>query len=109
MLEIRFPKHVVRNAVIVGASNKPHRFDSMVRLSGEKQLILDAVTREASSINAALVAHLDVRNANLPNVEQRIIYDDTENWTAADLALLKIGAPPVPFSRASQVLERLAA
>jgi hypothetical protein len=109
LLEIRFPKHVVRNAIFVGASNKPHRFDSVVRLAGEKQLILDAVTREASSINAALVAHLDVRNANLPNLEQRIVYDDAENWTAADLNLLKIGAPPVPFSRASEVLERLAA
>lgn len=109
MLEIHFPKHVVRNQVIVGASNKPHRFDNVVRLVGDKQLVLDVVTREASSINAALVAHLDVRNANIPNVEQRIIYDDQESWSAADLNLLKIGAPPVPFSRAPEVLERLAA
>lgn len=109
MLEIRFPRHVAKNQVIVGASNKPHRFDNVVRLDGDKQIILDVVTREASSINAALVAHLDVRNANLPNVEQRIIYDDQETWPAADLNLLKIGAPPVPFSRAPEVLERLAA
>ena len=109
MLEIRFPKHVHKNQIIVGASNKAHRFDNVVRLSGDKQLILDGVTREASSINAALVAHLDVRNAKIPNVEQRIVYDDEETWTAADLSLLKIGAPPVPFSRAHEVLERLAA
>jgi hypothetical protein len=109
LLEIRFPKHVVRDQVIVGASNKPHRFDNVVRLQGDKQIVLDVVAHEASSINAALVAHLDVRNANLQNIEQRIIYDDEENWTAADLNLLKMGAPPVPFSRAPEVLERLAA
>jgi hypothetical protein len=109
MLEIHFPKHVRKNQIIVGASNKPHRFDNVVRLTGDKQLVLDIVTREASSINAALVAHLDVRNAMNPNIEQRIIYDDQEKWSAADLTLLKIGAAPVPFSRAPEVLERLAA
>ncbi len=109
LLEIRFPNHVRRNGVVVGKSNKLHKFDSVVRLHGERQLILDAVTREASSINAALVAHLDVRNAEYPNIEQRIVFDDDDNWTAADLNLLKIGATPVPFSRASEVIERLAA
>jgi hypothetical protein len=109
MLEIHFPKHVRKNQIIVGASNKPHRFDNVVRLTGERQLVLDIVTREASSINAALVAHLDVRNVLNPNIEQRIIYDDEERWSAADLNLLKIGAPLVPFSRAPEVLERLAA
>jgi hypothetical protein len=109
MLEVHFPHHVIKNQIVVGASNKPHRFDNVVRLRGDKQIILDVVTREASSINAALVAHLDVRNAKLPNIEQRIIYDDQEPWQAADLNLLKIGAPPVPFSRAPEVLERLAA
>lgn len=109
MLEIHFPKHVIRNQVFVGASNKSHRFDNVVRLSGDKKIILDVVMREASSINAALVAHLDIRNAHIPNIDQRIIYDDQEIWPAADLNLLKIGAPPVPFSRTPEVLERLAA
>ncbi len=109
MLEIKFPHHVERNGVVIGKSNKPHKFDNVVRLGGDRQLILDAITREASSINAALVAHLDVKNAEYPKIEQRIIYDDNDNWTAADLNLLRLGAIPVPFSRASEVLERLAA
>lgn len=110
LLEVQFPHHVLRNkVVVVGASNKPHRFDSAVRLSGDRQLVLDVVSREASSINAALVAHLDIKNANLARIEQRIIYDDDDKWSSADLNLLKIGAIPVPFSKAASVLERLAA
>ena len=110
LLEVQFPHHVLRNKVIVvGASNKAHRFDSAVRLSGDRQLVLDVVAREASSINAALVAHLDIKNANIFSIEQRIIYDDEEKWAAADLNLLKIGAIPVPFSKAASVLERIAA
>jgi hypothetical protein len=109
MLEVHFPNHVSKNGTVIGKSNKPHKFDNLVRLRGDRQLILDAVTREASSINAALVAHLDVKNAQYPQIEQRIIYDDDDKWSAADLNLLKLGATPVPFSRAAEVLERLAA
>jgi hypothetical protein len=109
LLEIKFPNHVYRNTTVLGKSNKLHKFDNLIRLPGDRQLILDAVTREASAINAALVAHLDVKNAEYPEIEQRIIYDDNDNWTAADLNLLKLGAPPVPFSHALEVLERLVA
>jgi hypothetical protein len=109
MLEVRFPNHVSKNGTVIGKSNKPHKFDNLIRLGGDRQLILDVVTREASSINAALVAHLDVKNAEYPKIEQRIIYDDDDKWSAADLNLLKLGATPVPFSRAAEVLERLAA
>jgi hypothetical protein len=99
----------LRNGTVIGKSNKPHKFDNLVRLGRDRQLILDVVTREASSINAALVAHLDVKNAEYDKIEQRIIYDDDDKWSAADLNLLKLGATPVPFSRAAEVLERLAA
>jgi hypothetical protein len=109
LLELRFPKLVSRDVPIVGASNKPHKFHHAVRLGGERQLLIDAVIHEASSINAAVVANLDVRNLRYPNIEQRIIYDDSEAWAAADLNLLRVGAPAVPFSRAPEVLDRIAA
>jgi hypothetical protein len=67
------------------------------------------VSPEASSINAAVVAHLDVKQANVPNVVRRIVYDDEEKWKAEDLSLLSVGAPVVPFSRAREVLKRVAA
>ena len=72
-------------------------------------MVLDVVSREASSINAALVAHLDIKNANIRSIEQRIIYDDEDKWSSADLNLLRIGAIPIPFSQAASVFERLAA
>ena len=40
--------------------------------------------------------------------DQRIIYDDQEEWTTADLNLLQVGAPAIPFSRSAEVIYRLA-
>ena len=40
MLEVHFPNHVSKNGTIIGKSNKPHKFDNLVRLSGDRQLIL---------------------------------------------------------------------
>ena len=109
LLEIKFPKLVSREVPIVGASNKQHKFHHAVRLGCDRQLLIDAVMHDASSINAAVVAHLDIGNLRNPKIQQRIIYDDSEAWAAADLNLLRVGAPPVPFSRALEVLDRIAA
>ena len=110
LLELFFPnRHVKEPLVVVGASNKPHKFDVAVRLPGDRRLLLSAVAHEASSINSVLVSHLDVRNAKSADYEQRIVYDDEDRWNAADLNLLRIGAQPVPFSQAQSVIERLAA
>lgn len=109
LLEIKFPKHVNRNAVVVGASNKQHRVDHIIRISERKQLVIDAVTNDPGSINAAVVAHLDIGRAKPIGVEQRIVYDDHERWTSTDLSLLRVGARPVAFSKIGEVLDRLAA
>jgi hypothetical protein len=98
-----------RHAAVIGSSNKQHRFDYAVQIGEQRQLLLDAVMPESTSINAAVVAHLDVKQAKLPNVIQRIVYDDGEMWSAADLNLLQVGAPAVAFSQASEVLKRIAA
>jgi hypothetical protein len=52
---------------------------------------------------------LDVRAIRDPLLEQRIVYDDKEDWTPADLNLLQVGATVVPFSRSSEAIRRLAA
>jgi hypothetical protein len=109
LLEMKFPNAVSKDMPIVGASSKPHRFHHVVRLSAKRQLLVDAATHEASSIHAVVVAHLDVKNVRDPQLEQRIIYDDSEAWNASDLNLLTIGAKTIPFSRASEVLDRIAA
>jgi hypothetical protein len=100
---------VLHRRVVVGASNKPHRFDFDIALSGTRRLLLDAVIREPFSINAVLVANLDVKEAELPNTIQRIVYDDDDQWDAADLSLLGLGATVVGLSRLRPVLERMTA
>jgi hypothetical protein len=93
---------------LVGASNKAHRFANVVSFSNGRKLIIDAVANDPSSINARVVANLDVRaNKNL-RVVQRIVYDDFERWTASDLNLLQVGATIVPFSSAKEVIKRVA-
>jgi hypothetical protein len=71
-------------------------------------LIIDAVAHDASSINARVVANLDIKSVGDPLIDQRIVYDDQEEWTPADLNLLQVGAPAIPFSRSEEVIYRLA-
>jgi hypothetical protein len=105
-----FDDRVSHNVTIVGRSNKPHKFANIVSLKNGRRLIVDPAIHEFSSINARVVANLDVRATNDPLLEQRIIFDDDdEDWTPADLNLLQVGATVVPFSRSSEVIARLAA
>lgn len=98
----------VRHEVIVGNSNKPHKFDNIIHLSSGKRIIVDAVVPDANSINARFAANMDIRSAGLSKLEQRIVYDDNDHWSLADLNLLQAGAPLLKFSKAAEVLERLA-
>lgn len=107
ILNLKFTNRWNANARLTGASNKSHMFDYLVNLNGGRQLVLDIVTPESTSINAAVVAHLDVSNAGI-NVEQRIVYDDSVVWRASDIALMRVGARPVPFSSFQNSLDKLA-
>jgi hypothetical protein len=107
-LKLTFDDRVSHNAIIVGNSNKPHKFANIVSLRDGRRLIVDPAIHEFASINARVVANLDVRSANYPLLEQRIIYDDEEDWTPADLNLLQVGAIVIPFSRSSEVIAGLA-
>ncbi|MGB9428503.1 MAG: hypothetical protein WCC11_01270 [Gammaproteobacteria bacterium] len=103
-----FDDRVIKDQVIVGKSNKPHKFDNVVKISSDKRLIVDAVIYQSTAINAHVLANLDVANAQYPDIEQRIIYDDAENWLAEDLNLLQMGGTVVPFSHAPDVIQRIA-
>ena len=104
----RSEHRVAHNEIIVGHSNKPHKFANVLDLGNQKKLIIDPVSNEASSINARVVANLDVRAVDDPRIIQRIVYDDEDEWTPADLNLLQVGAPVIAFSKASMVIGRLA-
>lgn len=109
ILDLRFPSRWKREEAHVGASNKQHRFDYAVTLKTDVKLLMDIVKPEASSINAAVVAHLDVQRAQPIGLVHRVIYDDQDNWSSENLSLLGVGATPIPVSVVNQVLERLAA
>ena len=98
----------VQQDTVVGDSNKPHKFDNIIIFPNGRRLIVDPVIHDHSSINARVVANLDVKTTRIPGMDQRIIYDDREEWRAEDLNLLQVGAPVIAFSNAPEVLRRLA-
>jgi len=106
-LDRTFESRAQKDVTIVGGSNKPHRFDNIVITPNGGRLIVDPVIHDHSSISARIVANMDVRNADIPNLEQRIIYDDEDDWNAADLNLLQVGAPVIAFSKSVAVITRL--
>lgn len=93
---------------LIGASHKLHSFDNVVSFPNGKRLIIDPVSNDPSSINARVVANLDLRQLNDPQLIQRIIYDDGQGWSAENLSLLTIGANAIPFSKSQDVISRVA-
>lgn len=87
-------------APVLGSSNKEWHSDHVIQAGQGRLLIVDPVVREASSINARVVAHLDVRKREDPALVPRIVYDEDEAWGSADLSFLAISAPTVPWSHA---------
>lgn len=108
ILNLRFPALWRKEEVFVGQSNKQYRFDYSVALPHDRKLVLETVKPDASSINAAVVANLDVHNAH-PKLIQRIVYDDTDKWPVESLRLLRVGAPPLALSGVNEALRNLAA
>lgn len=109
LLDQYFHDSLKHDAHIIGASNKPHKFGHVVFLPGERQMIIDPVINDPSSINSRVVANMDVKLAHNPNVLQLIVYDDAVEWQASDLKLLELGAKSVGFSRADGAIKRMAA
>ncbi|MBI1775896.1 MAG: hypothetical protein HYR63_11170 [Proteobacteria bacterium] len=103
-----FHDNLKRDAPIIGASAKLHKFVHVVYLSGDRKLLIDPVVSEASSVNARLVANLDVKLAHNPLLDQLIIYDDSLSWQSSDLKLLEMGARTVAFSRAEPEIAKRA-
>ena len=107
-LEKKFEERCEHDATIAGEF-KEHRFANVITFRSGSRLIIDPVWNDASSINSRVVANLDVKAAKNPLIQQRIVYDDEDEWMPADLNLLSIGATVVPFSRSYEVIERIAA
>lgn len=108
-LDETFTQNVKHDLEIVGKSNKTHSFENVVLLANGRKLIVDPVLHDHASINARIVANVDVANMSHEGIEQRIVYDDSEEWKADELNLLTVGAPIVAFSKSPDVIRRVAA
>jgi hypothetical protein len=106
-LDRRFKDHMSRKGHLVGNSNKKQTFDYIIRIPGDRIIAIDAVVPDASSINSALVAHLDLKATGRRDIGQMIIYDDRQKWKSSDLVLLGMGALPTAYSSVHQALERI--
>ena len=109
LLKRHFNDNLKHESPVLGASNKLHKFTNVVHLSGGRRLLVDPVVNDPQSINARLVANLDVRRAENLLIRQIMVFDDRMKWRAADLKLLEIGASTVPFSESEDLIVRLAA
>jgi len=103
-MQKRFPDQF--STKLVEGKNRAHLFEYVHERPKQKLLIVDPVLRDASSMNAHIVAHLDVRAADQRKVEQYLVYDDEEEWTSDQLGMLELAAPIVAFRNVEKVLWR---
>jgi hypothetical protein len=109
LLDKYFHDRLRNDEVVVGESNKAHKFGHAIYLGGERKLLIDPVINDASSINSRVVANMDVKMAANPLIDQLIVYDDSLHWKSSDLKLLELGARTVAFSYARPFLEQVRA
>lgn len=109
LLKDEFHVKALQEQNITGESNKPHTFESVIQFMNGSRLLVDAVVKDSNSINARVVANLDVKGAGHPHLLQTIVYDDEDEvWGAADLKLLGVsGVPIIPFSKSVEGLRSL--
>jgi len=92
-----------------GDTDKQYTFDNVLVLPNRSRLVLDAVRNHDGSIKSRVLANLDVSRAKPDKIIQRIVYDEQEDWSQQDLALLSVGAPAVAISRVVEMVRREAA
>lgn len=109
-LKKEFPDLVMPEPLtILGDTDKKYTFANVLSLPNKTRVILDPVLRQDSSIKSRIVANIDVARARHKNIIQRIVYDDGDEWSQPELALLAVGAPTVPYSEIDGVVRRMVA
>lgn len=99
LLRNEYPNLVAPEPITLhGDTNKTYTFRNVLLLPNRSRLILDPVLHQDGSIKSRVIANLDVSRARPEKVIQRIVYDEQENWSQQELALLSVGAPAVAFS-----------
>ncbi len=108
ILDTHFKGRVTHGDVLACSSSRMRSFENIVRI-GDRQHVFDFVKHDWRSINSRVVANVDLAKLGDDLIDQRIVYDDQEDWAADQIGTLAIAARPVPFSTVSNVIERLAA
>ncbi len=98
ILQRHFTTSLETDCRIHGASTRAYQFGHVVHLHGGRKLLIEPVLSDAASINAAVVANLDVSRLDDRSIIQRIVYDDATPWDTADLGFLASAAPTLPIS-----------
>lgn len=110
LLNREFPAVTIKEEKLFGESHKTHSFDNVVYLPNGRRLVVDPVLRDSNSINARVVANLDVHLAKHEGMVQRLVYDDDADWPANDLSVLQFSrVPVVAYKKAAQALRPLLA
>lgn len=108
VLKQRFPEErILLEGRLTGKSNRQYHFDHVITLNRDRRLVVDSVLPDANSINSRAIAHLDLAQKEDPNITQRMVYDEDQEWASADLNLLQMASTLVPLSRLAANLERL--
>lgn len=110
LLVSRFQAWVSAKPVIVrGHSEKEHKFDTALLLPDGRKVLVDTVRHQANAINSTVVANLDVKQLEDPNIIQRIVFDPLEEWKPEELSLLRVGGTPVALPQLGRSIARAAA
>jgi hypothetical protein len=112
LLERRYPDaSIVSDDHIEGASRRSYRFDVSLTDLAERQLLVDVVSPDANSINAAVVANIDVARRTDRRFVQAIVYDPAraEMFGASNLSLLASVALTLSLDRFTDQVETMLA
>lgn len=95
--------------ILAGASEREHKFENVLQLPDGRKVLVDVARHQGNSINAAVVANLDIKRLENPNIIQRIVFDPSENWKNEEIALLGVGATPVALPSLGESIAKVAA
>lgn len=102
-----FPEdRIKRKFRVVGQSTRSYSLD-IVHVNSHI-LIVDSVVPDPNSIHSRATAHFDIGRRQDDSIIQHLVYDDEENWKAADLNLLQTVTTIVPLSQAEPVMREYA-
>lgn len=97
---------VESGAKLSGKSTRTYTFSEVIRINQNHFLVVDPVVPDANSINSRVVAHLDLKQLEDDRFVQRVVYDEEDDWSSADLSLMQMASTLVPFSKVQATLSR---